>query len=301
MSLSPMNVQIKEFTEAALKKLQLKVAKMATNIRAKGEGEFEVVATTSSVDRDGEILLVEGWDFKNYMNNPIVLLGHDWQSLPIGAVTHIEQKDGKIIMSGVFAGTPIGQEVRKLYDDGILRTVSVGCLIKERNGPVVTKMEMIELSFVAIPSNTDATRADHSKSFKNLEKMVKEAKKEGNEEEDKEVIKDPEPADEVTVPVELPKSTDGLEPQAKGAQVSGDIVLSVKDISAMRETLSQAAILKSGLDKVAETLQAILDRSDSKKAVEQEKIDKALREEVTAKLQLIARLSSEVNRDRKKL
>ena len=32
-----------------------------------GEGEFEVIATTQGLDRDGEVISVSGWDIKNYL------------------------------------------------------------------------------------------------------------------------------------------------------------------------------------------------------------------------------------------
>lgn len=134
-----------------------------------GNGTFRVVATSNALDRDGEIITVEGWDFENFKKNPVVLWGHRYDSLPIGAVTNIEVDtiNQQIIMDGVFADTPQAQEIRRLYDDGFLKTVSVGFIGSERDGNVITKKEMLELSFVGIPSNPDAL---------SLEKILKVAK-----------------------------------------------------------------------------------------------------------------------------
>lgn len=157
-----------EYSEKIAKELVEKIA--ALNVKAiQGEGTFEVVATTEGVDRDGEVILVNGWDFTNFQKNPVLLISHDWRSLPVGAVTEIvpDYNAKKIIMRGVFANTPAGQELRKLYDDGIMRTVSVGFIAKERNGNTISKAELLELSFVSVPSNPDAI---------SLSRMVKFAK-----------------------------------------------------------------------------------------------------------------------------
>jgi HK97 family phage prohead protease len=128
-----------------------------------GEGEdngtFEVIASTSVVDRHGEIILQEGIDTKNYMKNPVILLSHDYWALPIGKATSVELVDGKTIVKGVFASgeaNPIAQQVRKLYDAGILKTVSVGIMVKEWEAQTITKCELLELSFVSVPANPEA-------------------------------------------------------------------------------------------------------------------------------------------------
>lgn len=123
-----------------------------------GEGTFEVIATTDTVDRHGEVILATAWDFTNYMKNPIMLWGHDYWSIDsiIGAVTEIMPEEGKIIIRGTFASTEAGQKVRKLYDDGILRAVSVGFIPLEREGNTITKAELLEVSFVSVPANPDA-------------------------------------------------------------------------------------------------------------------------------------------------
>ena len=56
-----------------------------------------------------------------------------------------------MIIRGVFANTQKGQELRRLYDDGILRTVSVGFIPKTRNGNVITEAELWSFPFVPVP------------------------------------------------------------------------------------------------------------------------------------------------------
>jgi len=106
--------------------------------------------------------MADGWDITNYKKNPVILWGHNYWDMKaiIGACDKIgvEEIEGKkcLVMEGVFAKTEEGQYVRRLYDDGILKTVSVGFIPKERNGNQITKQELLELSFCGVPSNPDA-------------------------------------------------------------------------------------------------------------------------------------------------
>jgi len=134
----------------------IKIVAGAITKAPKGEGTFEVIASTEGMDRDGEVILVTAWDLKRFNENPVVLFGHDYWSFPIGAVTSIEIVDGKLVAKGVFARTEQGQIARQLYDDGILKAVSVGFIVKNREGNKITEAELLELSFVPVPSNADA-------------------------------------------------------------------------------------------------------------------------------------------------
>lgn len=156
----------------ALKKISAEVASEFTKWLASAEvksaieatraasdedaGTFEVVITTENLDRYQEVIRLDGWDLTNYRNNPVVLLSHDSYELPIGVATDLRIEDGKMIASGKFApasANPKAQQVRQLYDLGILRATSVGFIEKEREGNIITKAELLEFSFVSIPAN----------------------------------------------------------------------------------------------------------------------------------------------------
>lgn len=120
---------------------------------------FSVIASTSVVDRQGESIDQNGWDLTNYKTNPVILWAHDYSALPIGKAEQIGIVDGQLQMSGIFAtaeANPIAEQVRKLYQEGILNTVSVGFIPKERNGNTITKAELLEVSFVPVPANPQA-------------------------------------------------------------------------------------------------------------------------------------------------
>jgi len=56
----------------------------------------------------------------------------------------------------VFAGHQKAQDVKKLVDDGVLNAVSVGFIPKERNGNIITRAELLEISIVPVPANQEA-------------------------------------------------------------------------------------------------------------------------------------------------
>lgn len=119
-------------------------------------GTFEVIISTADQDRQGEIVDQKGWDLENYMKNPIVLWGHDYYALPIGVADEVKVIDGQLVAKGRFASmeaNPFAQQVRKLYDQGIVKTTSVGFIAKKMTGNTITEAELLEFSFVPVPAN----------------------------------------------------------------------------------------------------------------------------------------------------
>lgn len=123
---------------------------------AEDSGTFEVVISTADQDRQGEIVDQSGWDFANYLKNPVVLWAHDYASLPIAVTDEIKTVNGVTIAKGRFApedANPFAQQVRKLYDLKMLQTTSVGFIAKEMEENTITKAELLEFSFVPVPAN----------------------------------------------------------------------------------------------------------------------------------------------------
>lgn len=136
-------------------------------------GSFKVVISTNDVDRMGDVVDINGWDLSNFQANPVVLWAHDYGSLPVGFCTMIGIDGGKLVAEGRFVpgdANPFAQQVRKLYDLGALRATSVGFMIKESNGPLITKAELLEFSFVPVPANPYALTL--AKAGMKIEEMV---------------------------------------------------------------------------------------------------------------------------------
>lgn len=124
-----------------------------------GSGKFSVIASTSSIDRQGESIDQAGWDFANYRKNPVMLWAHNYSELPVGKADAIEVKDGQLVVDGTFASkeaNPFADQVRQLYEQGILNAVSVGFIPMERQGHIITQSELLEISFVPVPANPEA-------------------------------------------------------------------------------------------------------------------------------------------------
>src|SRR5712672_1326038 len=75
--------QIASEIQATVKSVDLKAVEKLRKASDKN-GTFDVIISTEVTDRAGEIVRQSGWDLTNYKNNPIVLWGHDYYSLPIG-------------------------------------------------------------------------------------------------------------------------------------------------------------------------------------------------------------------------
>lgn len=97
---------------------------------------FPVWSSDERVNRYGDIDR-QNWDFRNYNRNPIVLLSHAWDALPIGgSIYHKVEKreDGDykgpaLKQFMVFATkemNPVADSVQRLWKARFLRTVSVG-------------------------------------------------------------------------------------------------------------------------------------------------------------------------------
>ena len=130
------------------------------------------IISTDAIDRQGEIVDQEGWDFSNWMTNPVILDSHKYDSIDdiIGkGIGKPYRVDNGWAIDIQFADTNKGQLAQKLVESGMLKTVSVGFRSlsrKPENGVMKhTKQELLEVSLVAIPANPQAVRikGDHVK------------------------------------------------------------------------------------------------------------------------------------------
>lgn len=125
------------------------------------EWMFDVVATTEDTDRDGEIIKIKWWDTSNWEKNPVILANHQYKiESIIGKGLKFYTSNWVKRLKGVFSKTnPLGVLAKELYREGMLNTVSVWFLVKERDvndRSVITKAELLETSFVAVPCNPNA-------------------------------------------------------------------------------------------------------------------------------------------------
>jgi len=284
---------LKKFSEKikseVMKALEEKREFLANIKEAGDSGKFEVIASSESVDRQGEIVLQEGIDIKNYMNNPVILFGHDYWSLPIGKATEIVRQVGKTVVRGVFASAeanPLAQQVRRLYEEGILKAVSIGFIPKEYNGNQITKSELLELSFVPVPANPEALSVLNLVKERGLEKeyafVLKSMQKSG--------IKLSEPLEEF---ISEKTEEEAIEKHMLAIKESQD-----KLKEAMRERFKlMANEIKSIQENLTEKLvdlQGLVVKDDQVDDIKSAKITEVL-DDVQKKTQLIDTIVNQVN------
>ncbi len=138
----------------------------------KSKRQITALASTGTIDRDDEI--IEPQAFKEllpvYMKNPVVITSHQHRlqtgnSSVIGNVVKawIDQQ-GLWVIIEFAAATSLGEEYWQLYSQKIQRAFSIGFIPIEHNYEardgkqvrVYTKVELLEISCVAVPSNRDA-------------------------------------------------------------------------------------------------------------------------------------------------
>lgn len=196
---------------------------------ASDSGTFEVIITTENVDRMGEVIKSDGWELDNYMKNPVVLWAHK-HSDPIGIATSVERVNGQLIAKGKFApksASPLAQQIRELYDLGIIRATSVGFIEKEREGNLITKAELLEFSFVSVPANPMCL-STLAKSTLNINEMITKGfltvKEEGADDKPADVVEDKDkPADVVAPVVDAPVEDKPADPVVAPADDAGKL------------------------------------------------------------------------------
>lgn len=119
-------------------------------------GEFEVILSAETLDRDGEI--IEAKAFEPLPDSIPFHAFHDFHD-PIGR--GVPFYDGDILKArGTFASTPRAQEIRTLVAEGVIGHTSVGFMAAvrkdEEDAPHITSGELLEGSFVSVPSNREA-------------------------------------------------------------------------------------------------------------------------------------------------
>lgn len=143
----------------------------------KGEDIIGAVASSGSMDRDGDILVPSGWELDNFRKNPVLLWAHDSYSLPIGKATDISIIGNDLRFNAKFAENEneFAGKVAKLMRGGFLNSFSVGFIPKERDeAGRMSKMELLEISVVNVPANAEARNNRDFKAFEaEVEKMEK--------------------------------------------------------------------------------------------------------------------------------
>jgi HK97 family phage prohead protease len=123
---------------------------------------FEAVVTTPKKDRDGDVLRTEGAKVDPLMPT----LWHHMLVMPVGRMLRVvHQSKRKLLVASTITDSPLGMDTAHLMEHGALR-ISHGfrplkfeaIQTKEDEPPGfdVKEFEVMEMSTVTVPSNTDA-------------------------------------------------------------------------------------------------------------------------------------------------
>jgi uncharacterized protein len=141
-------------------------------IRSVNEARRQITFTSSdqSVDRYGDRLMVNGWDYQAYLRNPVVLWSHKSDELPVGKCVDLKIESTPVpalVQTVEFATHDFASTVFDLYRGKFLSAVSVGFIptsqptpIKDENGNFsgweFNGQTLLELSCVPVPANENA-------------------------------------------------------------------------------------------------------------------------------------------------
>jgi HK97 family phage prohead protease len=140
---------------------------VSTEVKAVDEESRTITFVMSSedVDRDGDIIRVDGWKLDAFRQNPVFLVFHDQRQFPIGRVEDIRGEGTQLLGTVRFAekGTyEVADVAYELYRQGIMNAVSVGFRglewepREDDDGLIFTSQELFELSAVPVPANPAA-------------------------------------------------------------------------------------------------------------------------------------------------
>lgn len=134
---------------------------------------IEMVASTETADRYGDIVRVAGWKLDNFQKNPVFLFAHRSDDPPIGKVVATKKELGAhpaLVQTIQFATKdiyPFADTMFKMYKGGFMNATSVGFMpiefapiIDEQSGEFLgyefMRQELYELSAVPVPANPEA-------------------------------------------------------------------------------------------------------------------------------------------------
>ena len=142
----------------------------AVRIARRGDADSPTaVIFANELARDGVRVNLDGMDFTNYLQNPVVLYAHDHMGrtesggLPVARTTSLERTDDGSLVAAFewLPGDDFVARVRNAWDMGFLRGASIGWRAEEVDRdsdgvPVVTRSELVEWSLVSVPADPSA-------------------------------------------------------------------------------------------------------------------------------------------------
>lgn len=138
-------------------------------VEPQDDGTFVFQISSPYPDRRGDEIVQQGVDFEDYLANPVFLWNHDRHSPPIGTTHEVWLKNGALMARVEFDDKGFGLQVRRLYEKGFMRGVSIGFLpleyerIEHERGNGYSyyrrrylRSRLLEISATTVPMHADA-------------------------------------------------------------------------------------------------------------------------------------------------
>lgn len=150
---------------------------LAAEVSTTAKG-FTAVITAETLDRDGEVLIPQGMNSREFDQNPVLFWNHDYAK-PVGKCVSLKRGDRSIVGEFTFAKKPEGyvgeffpEVAAALVGQGIVNAVSVG-YVPESGGirratdvdrkkygddvqTVFSRWKLLEVSLAPLQANPDA-------------------------------------------------------------------------------------------------------------------------------------------------
>lgn len=121
-------------------------------------GEWEAVISAPTLDRDGEVIAKGA--FNPLPKSIPIHLDHNMTTDGVVGIGRPYYAGDELRLKGTYASTPKAQIIRQLVAEGVIGAMSVGFMDAKRvvkdGVPTITKAELLEASFVTVPSNREA-------------------------------------------------------------------------------------------------------------------------------------------------
>jgi HK97 family phage prohead protease len=136
------------------------VFKILEQKSADGSLMIEGYANTVDKDRVGDVVLPKSFEksIGMYMDNPVLLYQHNWDSI-IGSVCEYQITDKGLYIKAKISNAKDVEDIRTKIREGTLRTLSIGYnevesdYDEQTKTKVVKELDLLEISVVTIPAN----------------------------------------------------------------------------------------------------------------------------------------------------
>ena len=170
------------------------------------DGKLIAIASSESEDRVGDALKMKDWFLDNYLDNPVLQVGHDHNpQFTIGTAKNIRVEGSQLIFEPNFHEiTQLAKDIKGMYEAGVLTAWSVGFIPGAINPGAKGqgskyKNELLEISAVAVPANADCLTSAKNYGESEVSKITDWLKKEKDDKKEPKEDKTEEKKDLFTV------------------------------------------------------------------------------------------------------